>query len=105
MSKVEAIALGISTGGPGALDQLMPSLPGDLGVPVLIVQHMPSMFTPLLASMLNRRSALRVTEARDGLWGGREHGLYCPGRTAHARPVVRRGRRDRDDVGSTGAAL
>ena len=68
MSKVEVVALGLSTGGPGALDQLMPSLPGDLGVPVLIVQHMPSTFTPLLASMLNRRSALRVTEARDGLW-------------------------------------
>ena len=47
----------------GALDQLMPSPPGD-SAPVLIVQHMPSTFTPLLASMLNRRSALRVTEAR-----------------------------------------
>lgn len=79
MSKVEAIALGISTGGPGALDQLMPSLPGDLGVPVLIVKHMPSTFTPLLASMLNRRSALRVTEARDGLWVEENTAYIAPG--------------------------
>ena len=75
MSKVEAIALGISTGGPGALDQLMPSLPGDLGVPVPIVRHMPSTFTPLLASMLNRRS----TEARDGLWGEENTAYIAPG--------------------------
>lgn len=60
------VALGISTGGPQALTQLLPDLPGDLPVPVLVVQHMPPMFTRSLARSLNDRCALRVCEASDG---------------------------------------
>jgi two-component system, chemotaxis family, protein-glutamate methylesterase/glutaminase len=64
--KPEVVALGISTGGPASLTQMLPRLPANLGVPVLIVQHMPPVFTKSLADDLNRRCALRVYEASDG---------------------------------------
>jgi two-component system, chemotaxis family, protein-glutamate methylesterase/glutaminase len=60
------VALGISTGGPQALTTLLPQLPADLAVPVLIVQHMPPMFTRSLADDLDHRCALHVCEAVDG---------------------------------------
>jgi two-component system chemotaxis response regulator CheB len=64
--KSEIIAIGISTGGPNALSQMLPQLPGDLGVPVVIVQHMPPVFTKSLAASLNAKCALTVKEAQDG---------------------------------------
>ena len=51
---VEVVAIGVSTGGPNALGDIIPALPKDLAVPVVIVQHMPPMFTKLLADRLNR---------------------------------------------------
>ncbi|THV14853.1 chemotaxis response regulator protein-glutamate methylesterase [Nocardioides caeni] len=63
---VSALLIGCSTGGPDALARLLPRLPGDLGVPVLIVQHMPPVFTAMLAQRLDRVSALTVREAADG---------------------------------------
>lgn len=59
------VMIGVSTGGPGALAKLLPTLPADLGAPVFIVQHMPAMFTQPLAESLDKRSAVRVREARD----------------------------------------
>ncbi|OQX20390.1 MAG: chemotaxis response regulator protein-glutamate methylesterase [Desulfobulbaceae bacterium A2] len=64
--KSEIIAIGISTGGPNALSRMMPELPGDLGVPVVIVQHMPPVFTQSLANSLNSKCALTVKEAENG---------------------------------------
>jgi len=65
-SKSEIIGIGISTGGPNALTKMIPMLPKDLGVPILIVQHMPPVFTTSLADSLNKKSALEVVEATDG---------------------------------------
>ncbi|MBN1852236.1 MAG: chemotaxis response regulator protein-glutamate methylesterase [Pirellulales bacterium] len=63
---VEIVCIGISTGGPSALTQLVPKLPADLAAPVLIVQHMPPIFTKSLADDLNKSSALTVCEAANG---------------------------------------
>ena len=60
------VAIGISTGGPNALKEVLPRLPGDLGVPVLIVQHMPPVFTKSLADSLSSRCRMPVFEAADG---------------------------------------
>ena len=65
--KPEMVLIGVSTGGPNALRDLLPALPGDLGVPVLIVQHMPPVFTQTLAESLDSKCALRVCEAADGM--------------------------------------
>ncbi len=59
------VVIGISTGGPNALQKVIPRLPADLGVPILIVQHMPPKFTKSLADSLNRKSSLEVAEAVD----------------------------------------
>jgi two-component system chemotaxis response regulator CheB len=61
------LAIGVSTGGPAALDVLLPELPAGFPLPVLIVQHMPEVFTRLLAERLSRRCALRVSEAAEGM--------------------------------------
>ena len=64
-AKSEIVTIGISTGGPNALGQVLPLLPGDLGVPVLIVQHMPPIFTKSLAASLDKKCSLTVKEAAD----------------------------------------
>jgi two-component system chemotaxis response regulator CheB len=65
-ARIDVIGIGVSTGGPNALAELIPRLPEDLPVPVLLVQHMPPLFTASLAEQLANRSALKVREARDG---------------------------------------
>jgi two-component system chemotaxis response regulator CheB len=64
-SPIEVVVIGLSTGGPSALEQLLPKLPKDFPVPVLIVQHMPKLFTGALAERLDRCCALRVEQAYD----------------------------------------
>ena len=63
---VEVVVIAVSTGGPSALELMLPSLPKDFAVPVLIVQHMPRLFTGALAERLNRLCRLPVQQARDG---------------------------------------
>jgi len=63
---VDAVVLGISTGGPQALTQLIPRLPKDFPVPMAIVLHMPVGYTALFAARLNEISALEVIEASEG---------------------------------------
>src|SRR5262249_52979863 len=55
-TRIEVVAVGTSTGGPNALADLFAGLPADLPVPVVIVQHMPPMFTRLLAERLSAQS-------------------------------------------------
>jgi two-component system chemotaxis response regulator CheB len=61
------VGIGVSTGGPAALAQMLPQLPGNLGVPFLIVQHMPPIFTNSLAQRLDAKCTIRVLEAADGM--------------------------------------
>jgi len=60
------VTVGISTGGPVALAHFLPQLPAGLGVPLLIAQHMPPVFTESLARNLDRRCAIHVKEAVNG---------------------------------------
>ena len=65
LAPIEVVVIGLSTGGPSALEQLLPKLPKDFPVPVLIVQHMPKLFTGALAERLDKCCALRVEQAYD----------------------------------------
>ncbi len=64
-SRSEIVAIGISTGGPNALAKMMPMLPADINVPIVIVQHMPPVFTRSLAKSLNAKCKITVKEASD----------------------------------------
>ncbi|NVM20937.1 MAG: chemotaxis response regulator protein-glutamate methylesterase [Desulfobacterales bacterium] len=78
-TKSKIVGIGISTGGPHALAQMIPQLPADLAVPVLIVQHMPHLFTKALANSLDSRCALEVKEAVDGETARPNVALIAPG--------------------------
>ncbi len=60
------LAIGTSTGGPVALQQVLTALPADYPLPILIIQHMPATFTPAFAERLDRLCAISVKEAADG---------------------------------------
>ncbi len=66
-SSLDLLAIGVSTGGPIALQSVLPVLPADFPIPVAVSQHMPPQFTQSLADRLNDRSALEVREAEDGM--------------------------------------
>ena len=63
---VELVVIGASTGGPTALEQLLIELSADFPVPIVVVQHMPALFTRLFAQRLEGHTALRVREVEDG---------------------------------------
>jgi two-component system chemotaxis response regulator CheB len=87
--KPEMVLIGVSTGGPVALAQLLPAIPFNIGVPILIVQHMPPIFTKSLADSLAAKCALGVREA--------VHGEFPEPNTAYIAPG---GRQMRLGVGS-----
>jgi two-component system chemotaxis response regulator CheB len=76
---VEVVAVAASTGGPNALADLFAALPADLPVPVVVVQHMPPMFTRLLAERLSARSPVKVDEGRTGGVLRPGHAWIAPG--------------------------
>jgi two-component system chemotaxis response regulator CheB len=91
------VVVGVSTGGPAALDVLLPALPASFPLPVLIVQHMPELFTGLLAERLNGRCKLRVCEAAEGapvsagtvhIARGNWHLEVMPAAGSSARPAL-----------------
>ncbi|MBI3258873.1 MAG: chemotaxis-specific protein-glutamate methyltransferase CheB [Ignavibacteriae bacterium] len=64
---LKIVVIGVSTGGPMALHQLIPKLPSNFPIPIIIVQHMPAYFTASLAKRLNEMSHVSVKEASDGM--------------------------------------
>lgn len=64
---IQVVAIGCSTGGPRALADILPRLPKDLRVPVVIAQHMPPIFTAQLAEGLAGKCGLRIVEAAHGV--------------------------------------
>ena len=92
---IDAIVLGISTGGPQALKYLIPQLPADFPVPLVIVMHMPIGYTEMYAQRLNEVAKLEVAEAREGDEARAGRALLAPAgrhltlrRTADGRVVV-----------------
>ncbi|GAA3607798.1 chemotaxis response regulator protein-glutamate methylesterase [Kineosporia mesophila] len=73
------LAIGSSTGGPDALATVLSALPGDLPVPVVITQHMPPVFTKMLAQRLDSISRLNIVEAEEGDVVERGKVLIAPG--------------------------
>ncbi|MCA8954308.1 MAG: chemotaxis-specific protein-glutamate methyltransferase CheB [Planctomycetes bacterium] len=78
-NRIDAILIASSTGGPVALAEVVPRLPADLPVPVLIVQHMPELFTAMLAKSLDGKSPLAVREGHDGATVARGEVWLAPG--------------------------
>jgi two-component system chemotaxis response regulator CheB len=64
--RIDIVAIGTSTGGPNALGEVIPKLPLDFPVPVVIVQHMPPLFTRLLAKHLSAHASVFVQEGESG---------------------------------------
>ena len=64
--RIEVVAIGTSTGGPNALAEVLPRIPQDFPVPIVVVQHMPPIFTRLLAERLAMRSVISVHEGTAG---------------------------------------
>jgi len=79
LPRVEIVCIGTSTGGPNALAEVFGNLPADLPVPLVVVQHMPPMFTAMLAERLSSHSALRCHEGAEAQLLERGHAYIAPG--------------------------
>lgn len=64
--RIDIVTIGTSTGGPNALSTVLPEIPIDFPVPIVIVQHMPAIFTKILAESLSAKCAIPVHEAQEG---------------------------------------
>jgi two-component system, chemotaxis family, protein-glutamate methylesterase/glutaminase len=77
--RVDLVAIGCSTGGPNALAALLPGLSNTFPVATVVVQHMPPLFTRLLAERLDRQTAVRVREGAEGQVLSPGHVWIAPG--------------------------
>ena len=77
--KPSIVGIGVSTGGPVALTKVLPMLPEKFPVPIVVVQHMPPIFTKSLAEDLDNRCKLEVKEASDGMVAKAGQILIAPG--------------------------
>jgi two-component system, chemotaxis family, protein-glutamate methylesterase/glutaminase len=73
------VLIGVSTGGPAALAEVLPALPPKIGAPIFIVQHMPPHFTEALANRLQTKSVILVKEAQDGEIARADCAYLAPG--------------------------
>lgn len=87
-TRADIVAIGISTGGPNALSNMMPMLPKELPVPVVIVQHMPPIFTKLLADRLREQCKIDVCEGVEGMELRPGRAVIAPG---GSHMVIKRG--------------
>ncbi len=78
-SRIEIVAIGTSTGGPNALAEVLPRIPSDFPVPIVLVQHMPPIFTRLLAERLASRSAIPIEEGSANAVLSPAHAWIAPG--------------------------
>jgi two-component system chemotaxis response regulator CheB len=78
-SHIDIVAIGVSTGGPEALSKLLPTIPAGFPVPVVIAQHMPPIFTRLLANRLTDKCTLPVEECQSGEFLEPGHIWLAPG--------------------------
>lgn len=90
-TRSEAVVIATSTGGPVALSEVLPALPGDFPAPILIVQHMPPQYTQSLANRLNERSEMEVVEGAEGMTVAPGFAYIAPG-GKHMRVERRAGR-------------
>jgi two-component system chemotaxis response regulator CheB len=88
--RVSVVAIGTSTGGPRAIQELIPRLPRDFPVPIVLAQHMPPNFTGPFAERLNQLSQITVKEAEEGEALRPGVALVAPGR-GHMRVTRIRG--------------
>ena len=66
LAKIDLIAIGSSTGGPVALQEVLTKLPANFPYPIMLIQHMPGSFTPSFAERLDQLCNIQVREAKDG---------------------------------------
>lgn len=81
----EIIAIGASTGGPSAIEQILTGLPRDFSIPIIICQHMPKSFIPSFVERLNSISKIQVVTALKGMTLQAGTVLFCPG---HANLIL-----------------
>jgi len=79
MGPPKILAIGVSTGGPTALMEILPMFPASFPLPIVIVQHMPPLFTKLLADRLHARCSLEVVEATSGMTLQPGRAVIAPG--------------------------
>ncbi|MGA2416156.1 MAG: chemotaxis response regulator protein-glutamate methylesterase [Candidatus Sulfotelmatobacter sp.] len=77
--RIEIVAIGTSTGGPNALAEVLPLIPKDFPVPIVVVQHMPPIFTRLLAERLASRSFIPIEEGSANVVLSQAHAWIAPG--------------------------